>query len=134
MCHPCPVGTKTEGEWKSPELKLLYLISDSFISDSLKLLNFLILTFSSLGNCCCFNQIWTGHLNFMPWYSNDSWWDFTFCQLLRTAVLMSLHNFVVYISIIQLLFVTLSLLKSKKRKQNGTIKELLVSLISFYYQ
>ena len=47
---------------------------------------------------------------------------------------MSLHNFVVYISIIQLLFVTLSLLKSKKRKQNGTIKELLVSLISFYYQ
>lgn len=51
-----------------------------------------------------------------------------------TAVLMSLHSFVVYMSIIQLFFLILPLLKSKKRKQNGTIKELLVSVISFYYQ
>ena len=44
----------------------------------------------------------------------------------------NLRNFVVCTSIIQL-FISLSLLKSKKRKQNGTVEELLlVSLIPFY--
>ena len=42
-----------------------------------------------------------------------------------------LCNFVVCTRLIGL-FISLSLLKSKKRKQNGTVEELLVSLTPFY--